>query len=221
MTLGSKIQALRKKTHMSQDELADKLGVSRQALSKWENDCTNPDVEKVILMSDLFSVTTDYLLKEYQDQNHSTLNTMRKKYTLNSSTLLIVSSLIVYLGTLIAIGLSHTSLSNPNSVFYTDWTLELGSYIGITLQILGIVLFVIMVDFNDFKKNSMKRFWLINSWPLSLIPSYILFVSVLHPFTRYFFNSDQNNTNVIFHLLFILIFNVSLSHIIKRKFDLN
>ncbi len=221
MTLGSKIQALRKKTHMSQDELADKLGVSRQALSKWENDCTNPDIEKVILISDLFSVTTDYLLKEHQNQNESTFDTFQKNKRLSSSTLIIFSSLIVYLGTLIAIGLSHTSLSNPNNVFYTDWTLELGSYFGIALQILGIALFVIMADFNDFKKTIMKRFWLINSWPLSLIPSYVLFVSTLHPFTRYFFNSDQNNTTVLFHLLFILILNVSLSYIIKRKFDLN
>jgi len=221
MTLCSKIQALRKKTHMSQDELADKLGVSRQALSKWENDCTNPDIEKVILISDLFSVTTDYLLKEHQNQNESTFDTFQKNKRLSSSTLIIFSSLIVYLGTLIAIGLSHTSLSNPNNVFYTDWTLELGSYFGIALQILGIALFVIMADFNDFKKTIMKRFWLINSWPLSLIPSYVLFVSILHPFTRYFFNSDQNNTTVLFHLLFILILNVSLSYIIKRKFDLN
>jgi transcriptional regulator with XRE-family HTH domain len=221
MTLGSKIQALRKKTHMSQDELADKLGVSRQALSKWENDCTNPDIEKVILISDLFSVTTDYLLKEHQNQNESTFDTFQKNKRLSSSTLIIFSSLIVYLGTLIAIGLSHTSISNPNNVFYTDWTLELGSYFGIALQILGIALFVIMADFNDFKKTIMKRFWLINSWPLSLIPSYVLFVSTLHPFTRYFFNSDQNNTTVLFHLLFILILNVSLSYIIKRKFDLN
>lgn len=221
MTLGSKIQALRKKTHMSQDELADKLGVSRQALSKWENDCTNPDIEKVILISDLFSVTTDYLLKEHQNQNESTFDTFQKNKRLSSSTLIIFSSLIVYLGTLIAIGLSHTSLSNPNNVFYTDWTLELGSYFGIALQILGIILFVIMVDINDFKKTIMKRFWLINSWPLSLIPSYVLFVSILHPFIRYFFNSDQNNTTVLFHLLFILILNVSLSYIINRKFDLN
>lgn len=221
MTLGSKIQALRKKTHMSQDELADKLGVSRQALSKWENDCTNPDIEKVILISDLFSVTTDYLLKEHQNQNESTFDTFQKNKRLSSSTLIIFSSLIVYLGTLIAIGLSHTSHSNPNNVFYTDWTLELGSYFGIALQILGIILFVIMVDINDFKKTIMKRFWLINSWPLSLIPSYVLFVSILHPFIRYFFNSDQNNTTVLFHLLFILILNVSLSYIINRKFDLN
>jgi len=116
MTLGSKIQALRKKTHMSQDELADKLGVSRQALSKWENDCTNPDIEKVILISDLFSVK-DYLLKEHQNQNESTFDTFQKNKRLSSSTLIIFSSLIVYLGTLIAIGLSHTSKKKKKKKF--------------------------------------------------------------------------------------------------------
>lgn len=48
---------------MSQVGLADKLGVSRQAVSKWESEQFTPDLDKVILLSNLFEVTTDYLLK--------------------------------------------------------------------------------------------------------------------------------------------------------------
>lgn len=48
---------------MSQEELADKIGVSRQAVSKWESEQSTPDLDKIIVMSDLFEVTTDYLLK--------------------------------------------------------------------------------------------------------------------------------------------------------------
>jgi transcriptional regulator with XRE-family HTH domain len=48
---------------MSQEELADAVGVSRQAVSKWESEQTAPDLEKVVIMSDIFEVTTDYLLK--------------------------------------------------------------------------------------------------------------------------------------------------------------
>lgn len=63
MTMADRIQALRKAKGISQEELADQIGVSRQAVSKWESEQSSPDLEKVILLSDYFEVTTDYLLK--------------------------------------------------------------------------------------------------------------------------------------------------------------
>jgi transcriptional regulator with XRE-family HTH domain len=63
MTIADRIQSLRKSKGMSQEELADAVGVSRQAVSKWESEQTAPDLEKVVIMSDIFEVTTDYLLK--------------------------------------------------------------------------------------------------------------------------------------------------------------
>ncbi len=63
MTIADRIQSLRKSKGMSQEELADAVGVSRQAVSKWESEQTVPDLEKVVIMSDIFEVTTDYLLK--------------------------------------------------------------------------------------------------------------------------------------------------------------
>lgn len=62
MTLSDKIIRLRKKSGWSQEELADMLNVSRQAVSKWESRQSLPDVEKIIQMSRIFGVTTDYLL---------------------------------------------------------------------------------------------------------------------------------------------------------------
>lgn len=63
MTIADRIQSLRKSKGMSQEELADRIGVSRQAVSKWESEQATPDLEKVVIMSDIFEVTTDYLLK--------------------------------------------------------------------------------------------------------------------------------------------------------------
>lgn len=63
MNIAGRIQYLRKKKGYSQEELADKVGVSRQAVSKWETEQSTPDLEKIIAMSDLFEVTTDYILK--------------------------------------------------------------------------------------------------------------------------------------------------------------
>ena len=64
MTFGEKLQALRQKAGMSQDALAEKLNVSRQAVSRWERDETMPETDKVIALADLFGVTTDYLLRQ-------------------------------------------------------------------------------------------------------------------------------------------------------------
>ena len=64
MILADKIITLRKKNGWSQEELAEKLKVSRQAVSKWEGAQTVPDLERVLQMSQLFGVTTDYLLKD-------------------------------------------------------------------------------------------------------------------------------------------------------------
>lgn len=64
MILADKIIEERKKNGWSQEELANKLGVSRQAVSKWESSGSIPDLQRILLMSELFGVTTDYLLKD-------------------------------------------------------------------------------------------------------------------------------------------------------------
>ena len=64
MILADKIIEERKKNGWSQEELANKLGVSRQAVSKWESAGSIPDLKRILQMSELFGVTTDYLLKD-------------------------------------------------------------------------------------------------------------------------------------------------------------
>jgi len=64
MILADKIIRLRKKNGWSQEELAYKMNVSRQAVSKWESAQAIPDLEKILQISTLFGVTTDYLLKD-------------------------------------------------------------------------------------------------------------------------------------------------------------
>lgn len=62
MTIGAKIAACRKRAGMSQEKLANELNISRQAVSRWETGEAVPDTEKVIQLSRIFHVTTDYLL---------------------------------------------------------------------------------------------------------------------------------------------------------------
>lgn len=62
--LSEKIINLRKSRGWSQEELAERLNVSRQSVSKWESGISNPDLDKIVAMSALFGVSTDYLLKD-------------------------------------------------------------------------------------------------------------------------------------------------------------
>lgn len=64
MILADKIMQLRKKHGWSQEELAEQLEISRQSVSKWEGGASIPDLERIIAMSRLFGVSTDYLLKD-------------------------------------------------------------------------------------------------------------------------------------------------------------
>ena len=64
MVLADKITEERKKNGWSQEELANQLGVSRQAVSKWESAGAVPDLQRILQMSELFCVSTDYLLKD-------------------------------------------------------------------------------------------------------------------------------------------------------------
>lgn len=63
MTFGGKIQALRKQQGLSQEALAEMVNVTRQTISKWELEQSTPDLEFIARLSDIFGVTTDYLIK--------------------------------------------------------------------------------------------------------------------------------------------------------------
>lgn len=75
MLLSEKIMSLRKRNGWSQEELAQQLGVSRQSVSKWESMASMPDIQKIMAMSELFGVSTDYLLKDELEELPTTATT--------------------------------------------------------------------------------------------------------------------------------------------------
>ena len=68
MSFGEKLQLLRKARGLSQEALAEQLGVTRQAVSKWELGDATPDLENVVALARFFGVSTDYLLLAQQEQ---------------------------------------------------------------------------------------------------------------------------------------------------------
>lgn len=72
MILADKIMQMRKQAGWSQEELADKMEVSRQSVSKWESGMSVPDLNKILKLSELFEVSTDYLLKDEMEEAEPT-----------------------------------------------------------------------------------------------------------------------------------------------------
>lgn len=75
MIFADKLIQLRKKAGWSQEELAEQMNVTRQSVSKWEGAQSIPDLEKIIRLSELFGVSTDYLLKDHIEEKESALST--------------------------------------------------------------------------------------------------------------------------------------------------
>ena len=160
MNMADRIQYLRKSKGISQEELADKVGVSRQAVSKWESEQSTPDLEKVIIMSDFFGVTTDYILKGIEPITDKE----QKSKELTSKILYILSTTFVAIGLFCAFG-----------GWYAEQTMEAvwGSMI---IQSVGIVGYFVARVLSE-EKASFYVNWLniigVAFMPVSMITGYI------------------------------------------------
>lgn len=91
MELYERLIELRKKAGLSQEDLAEKLNISRQAVSKWEIGQSNPDIENIIMLGAIYNVTTDYILLgksqeiklEPVSENKSDTSKLRYKFHVN------------------------------------------------------------------------------------------------------------------------------------------
>ena len=151
MTLADRIQQLRKQKGISQEELADRVGVSRQAVSKWESEQSTPDMDKVILLSDYFEVTTDYLLKGIEP-----VPPAAGEKRADGRIFTIVATVLNLIGVLVSC-----------AVWYE--TQQAGSLIiGVVFLALGCMVFGIgMIESApDSKPRAKRNFWTVNIWLL-------------------------------------------------------
>lgn len=72
MTFGEKLKSIRRQSGMSQEKLAEKIGVSRQAITKWETDRGIPDIENMMAISELFDISVDELISEQKSTKKQT-----------------------------------------------------------------------------------------------------------------------------------------------------
>ncbi len=200
MNMADRIQHLRKSKGISQEELADKIGVSRQAVSKWESEQSTPDLEKVIVMSDFFGITTDYILKGIEPITDKE----QKSKELTGRILYISSTAFVAIGLFCAFG-----------VWYAEQTMEAvwGSMI---IQSVGIVGYFVARVLSE-EKVPFYVNWLniigVAFMPISMITGYI---------SAFVFKHGQiapYPIGICHTLIFMLVFFVILlaSYIILKK----
>ena len=153
MNLADRIQSQRKLKGVSQEELADIIGVSRQSVSKWESEQSAPDLDKVIIMSDYFEVSTDYLLKGIESRDQA-----EKKE--NANICAVVGTALNLIGLLIAC-----------AIWYEKQVM-LGPVVGLVFMALGCMVF--FIGQNDCAPRRKGRaggnFLRINVWILLFMP---------------------------------------------------
>lgn len=99
MDLGNRIKDEREKLNLSQDELAQRMNISRQAISKWETGKSYPDIEKILKLSELFNLSLDELVRG--DKNFQ--ENLIKEGKRNMSGLAILGIVLVILGVIVVI----------------------------------------------------------------------------------------------------------------------
>lgn len=142
MAISEKIRNARVKSKLSQEEVCEKLSISRQTLSNWENDKYLPDILSVIKMSQIYNMSLDELLKDEKE----IINKLEKDTQLlkKYKTLSIVASLILLLGSIIAIIFKFLDIDTSNIAI----TIVLATFV-----ILSTILFGIAVHIYNKKEN--------------------------------------------------------------------
>ena len=157
MNIADRIQYLRKQKGYSQEELADKVGVSRQAVSKWESEQSTPDLEKVITMSELFEVTTDYILKGIESLPKDVTQPKKKP---NASIFSVAGTAFNLIG-IIASAMIWYDKQNASAIA-----------IGVIFIVIGCMIYGIGMTISDEETKSVakQKFISINIWTVPFIP---------------------------------------------------
>lgn len=124
MKFGEKLQLLRRSRGWSQEDLAQQISVSRQALSKWESGAAVPDTENVVALSRLFGVSTDYLLLEEQETASAPAAASAQKAESKWPVPRIVWMVILIVSAVGRIVLKIWASVNPSTTYYFDGTVR-------------------------------------------------------------------------------------------------
>ena len=168
MNLADRIQYLRKKKGISQEELAEKMLISRQAVSKWESGQSAPDLEKIVMLSDYFEVTTDYLLKGVESQQSKVQEVDTEGEPAKVTNKKEADAMIF---TVTGTAINVIALITAITVWFdVQRTYAVG--IGLIMMVVGCVMFAIgqIACAKESRPKAARYFGMINIWTLAFIP---------------------------------------------------
>lgn len=126
MEVGEKLRERRNTLHMTQDEVAEALGVTRQTISNWENGRSYPDIERIIRLSDIYQLSLDELLKGDNKMVHQLQKNTQQNRFIKTFSLLLLVNVVLMVGLIFASPLSKIIwvllflllMANTFSIFY-------------------------------------------------------------------------------------------------------
>jgi len=201
MNIADRIQHLRKSKGISQEELADKIGVSRQAVSKWESEQSSPDMDKIIIMSDFFEVTTDYILKGIEPEKQAAATP---------------TNAIIFVA--VATALNFIGLIVSCAIWYEE-QVPMATVIGLIIMTVGCMVFGVGVTSSTLNKDKgIRYFWTVNIWMLSFIPLSCIYNTLfLRPLAPYPLFGEPLIAFALFWLIYIVGCTMTVLATIKRS----
>ena len=151
MNISDRIQSLRKAKGITQEHLADAVGVSRQAVSKWEAEQSVPDLERVVAMAEYFDVTTDYILRGIEPAPKKGSGSR-----VSPRTMCIIATALDAAGLILGGGLW---------IEYQNW---LCVAVMLIFQLAGVTVWLLT------KGERPRWFWAVNVWLVSLLPCLLI-----------------------------------------------
>ena len=151
MNISDRIQSLLKARGITQEQLADAVGVSRQAVSTWEAEQSVPDLERIVAMAEYFDVTTDYLLRGIEPAP-----TVQAREPVTTRTMCIIATALDAAGLILGGGLWFE---------YQNW---LCVAVMLIFQLAAVTVWLLT------KGERLRWFWAVNVWFLSVIPSALI-----------------------------------------------
>ena len=151
MNISDRIQSLRKARGITQEQLADAVGVSRQAVSKWEAEQSVPDLERVVAMAEYFDVTTDYLLRGIEPAPKKGSGSR-----VSPRTMCIIATALDAAGLILGGGLWFE---------YQNW---LCVAVMLIFQLAAVTVWLLT------KGERPRWFWAVNVWLVSLLPCLLI-----------------------------------------------
>ena len=200
MTIEERIQELRKGKGLSQEQLADVLGVSRQAVSKWESGQSLPEIEKLLAMSELFGVTIDYILK---GEMPPPADDRRRAARVGSQIVSAVALMLLAIGIIATIGQFSDG----------DYTMDI--YGGLVIAAVGIMLMLVSWFLAGGRVLS-KPLFVVNILLAGVLPSSYISQALLRYYPKPY-SSFSLLTILLFIVIYLLICGTAVYFTVFRK----